>query len=204
MPIFLHKKFPHYDLVLWKIDENEAQLHSLAQEEEAFATYKNPTIRLEKMAAALLLSHFFPSHKVEKAHTGKPFLKPHTAHISISHSYPWVALAFSRTHALGLDVEAVGLKVETVAPRVLHESELAFCRGNRRIATRFWSAKEALYKCLDAKGATWRKDIRVLLNERGQSLASFIPTNEYLNIDFLTELEPHFVLAIATKKEALG
>jgi phosphopantetheinyl transferase len=203
MPIFLHKKLPHYDLVLWKIEENEAELSRLAQEDEGFSRYKNPTIRLEKIAASMLLEHFFPSHQLEKAQTGKPFLKPQTAHISVSHSYPWVALAFSRTHALGIDVEAVRAKVETVAPRVLQDFELAFCRGNRQRTTRYWSAKEAVYKCLDAKGAIWRKDIRIFLNERGQSLANFIPTGECLNVDFFSDLEPNFVLAIATKKEEL-
>ena len=81
---------------LWKIEEDESTLLTHVSAEKVSAKLTNPLKRIEFLAGRALIKSLLaqwnvPYRGLEKDSFGKPFLPGSSIHVSLSHSYPYVA-----------------------------------------------------------------------------------------------------------------
>src|SRR5690606_11645385 len=111
----------------------------------------NPRKRLEFLAGralirALLREWNLPYPGLTKDAYGKPFLIGSPLHLSLSHSYPFVAAVLHRHKNVGIDLEQPKDKLLRIAPRVLCADELRNAGNDVVKHCVYWCAKEALVK----------------------------------------------------------
>ncbi len=95
---------------------------------------------------------------------------------SLSHCRGWVVMAWSETdRRVGVDVELVDPRVARVKDRVLNADELRFVGLSLWKATVAWTAKEALFKCIEEEGVDFQRDLSLDLH----SLLDGAPKSRY-------------------------
>jgi 4'-phosphopantetheinyl transferase len=150
----------------WRILEDEPTLAAEVSPESSPPLLTNPLKRLEFFAGralikALLQEWNLPFHGLRKDVFGKPFLKDHDLHVSLSHSYPYVAAILHRTKNAGIDLEQPKAKLFRIAPRILAPDELADASDNLTKHCIYWCAKETLIKVYGKKDLVFSKNLLV-------------------------------------------
>lgn len=151
-------------ILVWKIEEPLAFFETYPQSWSTPAI-ENPLKKLESIAARYCLHQL--SSEFEKLiliqnDRNRPYFKDSDWHISLSHSYPYVAAACSRNNRVGIDVEKPGRNIEKIAPRFLCASELAKWKDSSNLLTLAWSAKESVYKAVGKPGLSFQREIEVI------------------------------------------
>jgi 4'-phosphopantetheinyl transferase len=157
MPLMkLQKDNAQSGWALWFITESEEELQHVSGEiiDNTIASYSK---RLEWLAGRALLKELVEQcgmnfYGLEKNEFGKPSLKKHSHHISLSHSYPYVAAQIDLRIEVGIDLEQPKTKLLSIAPRVLASSELDDAGQDVIKHCVYWCAKEALYKSYGKRG----------------------------------------------------
>jgi phosphopantetheinyl transferase len=113
---------------------------------------------------------------------GAPVLKnapDAAAHISVSHSGPWVAL-YVRQRRCGLDIESLDRSFARVVSRYIspQESALQGTEPDNRFHALMWSAKEAVYKYAGVRGLDFLERIRVKSIDRAHALIGISVSGE--------------------------
>jgi 4'-phosphopantetheinyl transferase len=142
--------------VLWFISEKEEEIALLLKENPDSSIVHNIK-RLEWLAGRLALQHLTKYFGLEyegtmKDEFGKPYLKNLPHHISLSHSFPYVAAQIDLNHEIGIDLEQPKSKLLTIAHRILSPDELADAGTDVVKHCVYWCAKESLYKAYGKKG----------------------------------------------------
>ena len=158
-------------LGLYMIEEPyEELLQELNPDEpdrELLESYSNVQKKQEWLAARILLREVCRFLDLEyrgtrKDSNGKPFLQGHAFQISLSHSFPYVAVIADPSMDVGIDLEQPKEKLQKIAPRFLDDRELALCMNmNLEALCIFWCAKEALYKVYSKKGLNFKNEIHL-------------------------------------------
>lgn len=158
MPLIRHIESSHSgpNLQLWKIEEPESffldHIGELSHEaREEYSLMHHEKRKLEWLSARWLLMGILTEYSVKinrlvKDSFGKPYLKNTDLHLSISHSYPYVAAIVDQNGPTGVDIENPKEKIINIAPRFMHKDELAYCSNDINKLTLYWCAKETLYK----------------------------------------------------------
>lgn len=120
--------------------------------------------RMEWIVARWLLDQAAgrPVH-VEKAQTGRPFVRDWDAEISISHAFGRIGVLVG-DGPVGLDIERIDDRPQRIASKFLSEDELNAWQRVEHGLTTCWCAKEAAYKYLSDPGISLRDEMTV---ERG-------------------------------------
>jgi 4'-phosphopantetheinyl transferase len=194
---------------LWFISEQEEELIDLLQERPE-SSIIHSTKRLEWLAGRLLLQqlteHFgLDYHGTTKDEFGKPYLKDLPHHISLSHSFPYVAGQINLHHEIGIDLEQPKPKLLTVAHRILAPSELNDAGTDVIKHCVYWCAKETMYKVYGKKGIFFLDQLQVepfTLKNMGDIYGK-INTPDYSQRLPMTYLvQPDYVL-VHTKTQSL-
>ena len=102
--------------------------------------------------------------------------------ISISHSENIATILISENKGIGIDVERINNKVNSIKSKFLNEKEMHYLRGYRetRNLTRAWTAKEAIYKALRKPGVIFSQNILLeeFNNEATSGIGKFISSNQ--------------------------
>jgi phosphopantetheinyl transferase len=98
---------------------------------------------------------------IHKDSFGKPFLRNSSFHISLSHSYPFVAAQLSVDRAVGIDVEQPKEKLLHIAHRILSPNELQDAGSDIHKHCVYWCAKEALYKIDGKRGLHFSNQLNI-------------------------------------------
>lgn len=137
---------------LWRISEDEAAFRSSIDQYELISpTLTNAQKRLEWLAGrvatkTLLESLKKPFHGIIKDKHGKPFLSGYPYHVSLSHSFPYVAVLIDFNQPAGIDLEQPKPKLTRIAPRIHHRRELEDLGTDIVKHCIYWCAKESLVK----------------------------------------------------------
>lgn len=150
---------------LWFISENEQELTFITMEtcpEEIVSPLK----RLEWLSGRALIKSVLESEGLEyqglrKDEFGKPFLKELNQQISISHSYPYVAVQIHQSESVGIDLEQPKDKLLKIAHRVLSEAELEDAGKDIVKHCVYWCAKEAMYKIYGKRGLHFENQLNL-------------------------------------------
>ena len=148
MPLFRDFSDDHATILLWKYSEEEDLNPDFLLEKENFEKIKDyhPTKLKETLLVRKILKSVLPNHKI--LYNGRvPYLFPNDYEISVTHSFPFAALAISKDK-VGIDIEPFNPKISRIQHKFLLEEESGFIVKSKEIAylTVIWSLKESLYK----------------------------------------------------------
>ena len=205
MPNYAHHTSEWGGIAIWHITETSDELYVLLDTEKydsQLLGMKNEVRRAEWLAVRLLVKELFgPEAEVAYHPTGRPYLKNGTAHISISHTKGFAAVAYHHRAPLGMDIEYLSSRVERIASRFTTQAEASYIDVHDEDVRQMyhlinWSAKEALYKLFDSPSlAEFREVFHIApytLSESGTMDATVCDAeNTILAVSYLTS--PYFV-----------
>jgi phosphopantetheine--protein transferase-like protein len=162
MPLFYqHNINQDTKLGIWHIEEPESFfLENVPLKRDV----SHPSKRLQHLAGRYLLSYLFsdfPLEEIQIADTRQPFLVDEKYHFSISHCGKYAAAIVSANSRVGVDIELITPRIETVAAKFLTDEESNYFneeyaqfleqwglrgRVHQEFLTLIWSAKEAIFK----------------------------------------------------------
>ena len=200
MPKCAHHTFEGGGIAIWHITESVEVLYAMLDTQRYDAALSNihhEARMKEWLAVRVLLAHVLGPDKVIAYYpTGKPHLADGSYHISISHTKGYAAIAYHYTHEVGVDIEGISPRVERIADRFTHASEMAYianCEAQERLMRLLinWSAKETLYKCVDTPSAAdFKNSFQIAPYEMAQQGRLIVAHMPY-NVNF--RLFPDFV-----------
>lgn len=149
---------------LWRITETAEALAMLLDGEAIPGSITRAEKRAEWAAGRLLLKTLLEGwglryYGLTKDDSGKPFLREHSIHISLTHSFPYAAALIDRHQTVGIDLEQPKEKLLRVAPRVLSADEVADAGSDVVKHCVYWCAKETLIKIHGKKDLTLSTDL---------------------------------------------
>ncbi|MCC8187461.1 MAG: 4'-phosphopantetheinyl transferase superfamily protein [Bacteroides sp.] len=211
MGLWLKQQGEDYRLGVWKIEETPERLFSLLPPnpvyEEQLARIHSAHRKTEWLAVRVLLSvltdihthiHYYPS--------GRPYLNDLSWQISISHTHGYVAVLLSRYLRPGIDIEQYGTRIRKIAKRFMHAEEVVSWYQETDIWSLLlhWSAKEAMFKCLDTEGVDFREHLRISpfeVLQTGQFDAMEFRTQDKHQFTISYHLSPDFVMTWSFMQE---
>ncbi len=151
---------------VWRIEEDESTLSREMPGEQCPSEIHSTPKRLEWWAARVLLNRLLADAGlifggVLKDEFGKPFLKSYPHFISLSHSFPYIAVQIDTKSPVGIDVEQPKSKLLRVAPRILSPTEVTDAGNDVVKNCVYWCAKESLYKIHGKRGLVFSKHLLV-------------------------------------------
>lgn len=167
MPLFLDHKEDACRWGVWKMEETCEELAALlprAMVEETESRFAAPHRRQEWLSVRALLRELAgEGHDICYQSSGKPYLADGSAFVSISHTRGYVAVILGRK-PVGIDIEQYGPRVHKVAARFMRDDEEAvpFEGDDTWSLLLHWSAKEVLFKCLDAEAVDFQEHLRII------------------------------------------
>jgi 4'-phosphopantetheinyl transferase EntD len=176
-------------IAIWKIEE-EVSDFDMAHLVNGTKTEKQGVQWLSSRKALNVLG--VHASEVIKDEFGKPHMASGNEHISISHCDKYAA-AIRGNAVVGIDIEEITPRIERIAKRILHPTELDIVDRNERLITLYvlWSAKEALYKLYGKKAVDFREHMRALpfeLKQSGQFTMEFLKYEEISSFDMNYEV----------------
>jgi len=166
----------------------------------------NPAKQLEHLAGRALVRHLMATlgltyHGLRKDEFGKPYAQGYDLHLSLSHSYPYVAAIVDRTKTVGIDLEQPKDKLLRVAPRVLSPTELADAGTDPVKHCVIWCAKEALIKIYGKKDLILAQNLQVdpfFLAQEGHIIGKIIVNGIETRVPLQYFVTHEFVVALNT------
>lgn len=185
-----------FQILVWKIDEPLAFFETFPASWST-PTIENPIKKLESIAARYCLHQLSPEFEslvLVQNDRNRPYFQNSEWHISLTHSYPYVAAACSPEKRIGIDLEKPGRNIEKIAPRFLCPAELAKWKDTSNLLTLAWSAKESIYKAVGKPGLSFQKEMEIFDFNQNPCKAQ-ISTKEEIAIYW--EEYPEFSLSVA-------
>ncbi len=169
---------------LWQCSDSTSELAQrydgeLPERFASFHTHKQAEFLSSRLLLKDLCLHMgIPFHGVWKDEHGKPHLKNSTWHISISHTYPYVACMIHPSDPCGIDIETPRQQLQRISRKFLSADELLQTGNDLLQLCIYWCAKEAMYKLYGRKKLHFADQIHIKPKE-GNLLVGNISTPEY-------------------------
>lgn len=193
--LYLKEHIKESLLGVWKVEETcEELLTQLAHNEWLSPIYlvKSESRKREMLATRVLLKALLEEEKqIAYLDSGKPYLVDDSYKISISHTKGYVAIILHPFHTMGLDIEQRTDKIFKVKDRVITGSDNIDPRNEQVHLLLHWSAKEAMFKYLDAEGVDFRANLHVesfVPDEKGMFFVSESKTEK------MQKFEAHYLV----------
>lgn len=163
MPLFKDFSDSNSKILLWKYDENEELNIDELLEPESFDKISSyhPTKIKETLLVRKALKTLLKDHKILYKER-EPFLVPDDYYISISHSFPFAAIAISK-NKIGIDIEKFNPKILRIEHKFVYPNEAEFFDRSEDVKylTIIWSLKESLYKIHHSNYWSLKRNYRV-------------------------------------------
>lgn len=134
----------------------------LNTEKEQYLALTNPKRKISFLGVRYLRNHLKIQEEIHYLDSGKPYLKGVQLHISISHTFNFVALAVCKED-IGVDIELKSRNCTAVMNKFISESEKNLYQSmTHNWPLEIWCAKEAVYKLYDLNGLSFLKEIEII------------------------------------------
>ncbi len=164
MPLYQDFSNIKAKILLWKFEEGESFDPEKLLEQENFDRISeyHPKKLLETLMVRQILKNELPDHKILYDNR-QPFLSPKDCEISITNSFPYAAIAFSKDK-IGIDMEKFNPKMIKLKDKFVYPEEREFIPLEQEMEylTIIWSVKESLYKIHHYKHWSLKKHYEVL------------------------------------------
>jgi len=165
MPLYRSFKLEkNKSLYIWEIKESlmdlEKEVTLSLNDEEKLLSIKSAQRKKEFLASRTLLNFTkLQNTEIKYNIDGAPKLDS-SKYISITHCKNFAGIAIGN-NKLGFDLEIYREKIFTVAPKFLNKNEEFIYEFDSIIKglTLIWTAKEAIYKAVSAKGISFKNNI---------------------------------------------
>lgn len=194
-------------LLVWKLTETETELLGLLDSIYNFEELEgisHPQKKREWLASRLLIKILSQRAGVVfkgtyKDDHGKVFLIHGQAHISITHTFDYVAAVMEDIRPVGIDMEKIDPKLSRTAKKFLNEQELHEACDDLRMLAMYWCAKEAIYKLYGKNKVSFKDDIQIspFSTEDSILIGSVISENEMVNARIHITWFEYYCLAVA-------
>lgn len=190
---------------VWCIEEDELTLLELAGGLEHIPdNIRHPAKRQEFIAGRLLVMKLMekialPYFGLTKNEFGKPFLKGHSWHVSLTHSFPYVAALLDEHKPVGIDLEQVNPKLIGLGPRIFHVTELRDAAQDVVKHTVYWCGKETLMKIYGKRDVVFSENLIIepfRLGNEGYLRGRIIVNNTETHVTLHYYRMEDFVLAM--------
>jgi phosphopantetheinyl transferase len=156
-------------LLLWKLTEMEWELKENLGDHfnvEELNNISHPQKIREWLASRMLIKTLAEQFGIayaglHKDEHGKAFLIDNESHISITHTFEYVAVAINPWAAVGIDMEKSDPKLQRTAHKYLSSEEFVHAENEISKLSIYWCAKEALYKMYGKKKISFKDAIRI-------------------------------------------
>lgn len=163
MPLYRDFSDEIATILVWKYDEtDDLRLEELLEPENADKVKDyHPKKLLEVLMVRKMLKSLKPNSKILYRER-EPYLDTQDAEISITHSFPYAAIAVSK-NKIGIDVEKFNPKILRLIDKFTYENERGFIPENKAdtFYTIIWSVKESMYKIHHSKYWSLKKNYEV-------------------------------------------
>ena len=208
MPVFKQYTENSYRWGIWKTSESLEEMLALlphkGKYEEGIGKFAAGSRRLEWLAVRVLLYTMFGEEKEIRYYSnGKPYLADGSFSISISHTKGYVVVLLGDPKKeVGIDIEYYSGRVRKVAHKFMRADEQeSLFRGTETWSLLLhWSAKETMFKCMNAFDVDFREHLHVMpfkIDEQGVFSAAEYRTAEKRNFQIHYYLFPDFVLTLS-------
>lgn len=147
---------------VWKLEESESELLELISlsdnDKNKLSSISSEKRRVEIIATRVLMQSIGLKEEIyyiEKI----PFCN--NGYICISHSKSLVTVIWHPNYKTAIDVEEIKDKILNVSDKVFSDSEIYFCRNDKKKLTILWNCKEAIYKIFGDKDLIFKTEITV-------------------------------------------
>lgn len=200
MPLTQLKLEENSQWAIWHITETEAELQQVVNEpvptEIVSKTKRLEWLASRKLSQELLERIGLSFNGISKNEFGKPSFTGYRLFLSLSHSYPYVAVQISERHEVGIDLEQPKDKLFRIAHRILSSAELQDAGTDVVKHCIYWSAKEALYKIYGKRGLHFNNQLNLepfTLKQQGKLLGTIdssihkqkVTLGYQVNLDFV-------------------
>ncbi len=163
MPLYRDFSDNKATILVWKYNESDnLNIEDLLEPEniEKVKDY-HPKKLLEVLMVRRLLKNIKPDSKILYKER-EPYLCPKDAEISITHAFPYAAIAIS-DRRIGIDMERFSPKILRVKDKFTYENERGFIpqKKEETFLTIIWSVKESMYKLHHSKHWSLKKHYEV-------------------------------------------
>lgn len=146
MPIFQSITTHQSEIIIWHITEEE---QFFTEHSGLISNKIHLKKRLEYLASRYCLQLLIPEinfNNIKKDSKGKPYVADLHTDFSISHSFPYVAVAINHHQKIGIDIQTLQEKIHRLQPKFLSPYEMDLCKDKITAITFSWCCKEAMYK----------------------------------------------------------
>lgn len=146
---------------IWLVNEDE---QFFRDETGLSPDIRNDKRRVEHLASRFLLRHLqhdFPLAAILADEHKKPYLADGSFQLSISHSWPYIAVAIDRSVRMGIDIQTWHPRIGDIKNKFLSQREQAMCEDNLNLFTHAWCAKESVYKWNGKKGVDFIRHLPI-------------------------------------------
>lgn len=165
MPIFREFIENDIQILIWKYDENENLNLQDFLDNQTLNSIKtlHPKRQKEVSMTRKMLQILLPNYQLFYKENKEPYLNPTDRYISISHSFPFAAIAISK-NKIGIDLERIQPKLQILKSKFLYKTEYNWIQNTQQeleFLTAIWAIKEALYKVDSAKYWSFREHYEI-------------------------------------------
>src|SRR6187549_3459005 len=194
---------------LWRIEEAEETLAEIVPFEKISDTLTSPQKRLEWIAGRVLVKEVMEAmdlnfQGIVKDEFGKPFPEGYDYQLSLSHSFPFVAVLLDKHESVGIDLEQPKEKLLRIASRIHSVDELKDAGNDIVKHCIYWCAKETLVKIYGKKDLIFQENMKILPFQRelkGNIIGKIIVKDVERVIPLYYQVYPEFVLVFNKRME---
>lgn len=205
MPLYRSFKLEkNKSLYIWEIKESlkdlEKEVTLSLNDEEKLLSIKSAQRKKEFLASRTLLNFTkLQNTEIKYNIDGAPELDS-SKYISITHCKNFAGIAIGN-NKLGFDLEIYREKIFTIVPKFLNKNEEFIYEFDSIIKglTLIWTAKEAIYKAISAKGISFKNNIIIspFKNEQKKGFARVYLNQKEMQFSLNFMIEKNFCGTIA-------
>jgi 4'-phosphopantetheinyl transferase len=157
----------HIQVIIWHITESleemEAGIEWHPSDLNKYQSLKHPDKKREFLGIRYCLIHFLGHNPEVLYHpNGKPFLNQ-DLQVSFSHTQHYAAVSFSKSQAVGVDLEHEREAISRIAKKFTRPEERLAIEAHHEIdhLLFYWGMKECIVKITGNKKLSFKEDIRI-------------------------------------------
>jgi len=164
------------------------------QERQHFDSFCSLKRKYEYLSTRILRHKFLPDYSIKYRESGEPFMDGQKS-ISISHCLHYSAIACSQHQKIGIDLEPITNKAQTVYHKFLNPQECRILNTQDPVLmTRAWSCKEVLFKLSQRKGVIFKEDLLIKSYENGVFDCSIYTANKFVSVYLTSKIVDNIIL----------
>jgi phosphopantetheinyl transferase len=136
------------------------------EEKSMYVALKHEKRKKEFLLIRKIRNSVFPGYTISYTEQGAPYFKNKKLHLSISHSKNYIALGVNPVKPIGIDLEEIQTKISRIYTKFMHPNEINQLKDVNDLEgmTKFWCAKESLYKMSSIEGLSFQNELPVFIN----------------------------------------